>query len=208
MQIQCDCGTFKATIDHFPKATPGRLMCYCDDCQVYLMHLKRTDLLDEAGGTEIVPVYPANMKVVSGASELRCLRLSDKGPFRWSVGCCNTPILNTRPTHPWLGVFANVYNKKDPRFLEKTFGPIRSRILGKYAKGAMPPPGTPKTFDFKAMRTVLPFTLKGRFGGKSRPSPFFDPETDLPIREPVVLSANERASLQAEWVRLASFQHK
>jgi hypothetical protein len=59
MKIQCECGAFSATLNAFPKATPGRLVCYCDDCQSYLHHLGRADLLDANGGTEVIPAYPA-----------------------------------------------------------------------------------------------------------------------------------------------------
>lgn len=66
MNIQCECGKFRAELEKFPKNTPGRAICYCDDCQTYLHYLGRSDLLDSAGGTQIIPVYPSEMKVLQG----------------------------------------------------------------------------------------------------------------------------------------------
>ena len=37
--------------------TVNRVVCYCDDCQAFLHYLKRADLLDAHGGTDIVQVY-------------------------------------------------------------------------------------------------------------------------------------------------------
>ncbi|MEN0060360.1 MAG: DUF6151 family protein, partial [Bdellovibrio sp.] len=92
MEIQCECGQFKAKIEPFPANTPGRCICYCDDCQTYLHHIGRADLLTAAGGTEIIPVYPQQIHILTGQELLRCTRLSPKGLFRWWVACCHTPI--------------------------------------------------------------------------------------------------------------------
>jgi hypothetical protein len=171
MQIQCECGQFKAEIKNFPKETPGRVGCYCDDCQMYAAYLNRTDILDSAGCTEIVPNYPLNISIIQGQDVLKCVRLYEKGMFRWSTTCCNTPIGNTRPKHPWMGLHAIVFNQKNKSDLGDTLGPIKSRVMGKFAKGA-PAKGTPDNLDFKAIRTVMPFLLKGFLLGKSKSSPF------------------------------------
>src|SRR6476646_2142775 len=105
MEIQCECGRFRAELTSFPRNTPGRLACYCDDCQTYAHFLGRADLLDAAGGTEVVPAYPAEVKFVAGKELLACTRLSPRGMFRWSTTCCNTPIANTMPGFPWAGIF-------------------------------------------------------------------------------------------------------
>lgn len=204
MQIQCECGQFRAEIKQFPNEMPGRLACYCDDCQIYLMHMKRADLfLDGAGGTEIAPIYPAHLTLVSGAEQLRCLRLSPRGLFRWSASCCNTPIANVQPGFPWIGVFARPFTIKDPRLLEKTFGPIRSGIMGKFARGRRPE-GVAETMSFKAVRSVFPFLLKGFLTGKAKKSPFFKDDGKTPLKEPVILAKEERERLQRELSALQS----
>lgn len=192
MRIQCSCGKVQAEVAEFPKATPGRLVCYCDDCQAFLRYLGRADLLDAGGGTEIVPAYPANVRLVSGVEQLKCTRLSDKGMYRWSTTCCNSPIANTHLGTPWVGIHKNAYQAKDPQFLERTLGPVKAAIMGKFATGPTIP-GTPATFNFKGMLVVLPFILKGKINGKSKGSPFFQADGKTPIKPPTVLSADERA---------------
>ncbi len=158
MQIQCECGKFSAELTKFPENTPGRLMCYCDDCQIYLHHLGRADLFDPVGGTEIVPVYPSEIRFVNGQELLKALRLSPNGMFRWSTTCCNTPVANTRHQMPYVGVFSRVYNVQDASYLAKVLGPIKSRIHGKFVQGPTPV-GTSKKLGVKDIRAVLPFML-------------------------------------------------
>lgn len=195
MQIRCECGEFRAELTGFPKNTPGRLACYCNDCQAYLHYLKRSDLLDSAGGTEVVPVYPSEFKFVSGVEHLRCTRLSPNGLHRWSTACCNTPIANTRPGFPWVGILHRPYNVVDPRFLEKTLGQIRSRIHGRFAS-ATPPEGTSDKIRFRDALVVMPFLLKGFLLGKQKSSPFFKPDGS-PIVEPQVVPREERERIEA-----------
>jgi hypothetical protein len=195
MEIHCECGKFRAELTKFPQATPGRLVCYCEDCQSFLHSLNRADLLDENGGSEIIPAYPADIRLTAGKEHLACTRLSPKGMYRFSTSCCKTPVANTDMTRPWVGFYRRMYTVKDPNLLEKELGPVKSRIMGKFAKGT-PPEGTPKTFDFRAMISVLPFILKGVLFKKAKPSPFF--ESGESLVKPQVLTLEERrAALDA-----------
>jgi hypothetical protein len=197
MQIQCECGTFRAQLDNFPRNTPGRLACYCDDCQTFLLRLNRADLLDSAGGTEVIPVYPADMKIVAGREVLKCLRLSPEGLYRWYASCCNTPVTNTRPGFPWMGMVHRMFSVPDPGHLERTLGPVKSRIMGRFARGT-PPAGTAKNIDFHGFMTVLPFLAKGMLTGKSKPSPLFENDGRTPIVQPIVLSLDERNAIRRQ----------
>lgn len=198
MEIQCQCGKFRARLKAFPNGTPGRLVCYCDDCQMYLRHLKRTDLLDANGGTEVIPAYPVDVEVLLGPEHLRCTRLSPTGTFRFSTSCCNTPIVNTRPGRPWAGFLRCVYTAAgDTQKLDQVLGPVRSRIMGCYAQGT-PPAGTPKKFDLKAVLTVMPFMLKGKLLGKYRPSPFFAKDGVTAIAVPYVLNEAKRPEVPGQ----------
>ena len=196
MKIQCECGKFSAELTAFPKNTPGRLVCYCDDCQSYLHHLKRPELLDENGGTEVIPAYPRDVKILSGKEQMKCVRLGPKGMFRFVAGCCNTPIGNTRANSPWVGLLRRIYTAKDPGALDRTFPSVRSRIMGRFAKGT-PPAGTPQTFDFKGFVSVMPFMLKGKIFGKYKPSPFFEADGATPVVKAYVLSQEERQAARA-----------
>lgn len=192
MEIQCDCGKFRAELTQFPKNTPGRLICYCDDCQAFAHYLKRPDLLDENGGSEIIPAYPADIKIIAGKELVKCVRLHSKGLYRFFTSCCFTPIANTDPIRPWAGILRRMYVNKDPTKLDRELGAVKSSIMGKHAKGT-PPEGTPQTFDFKGMVTVLPFIIKGKIFGKAKPSPFFDKGES--IVEPKVLTSDERSNI-------------
>ena len=86
-KLRCDCEKFKAELSNFPKNSAGRSVCYCDDCQTFLHYLKRSELLDVNGGSEIIPVYPSDFKIIQGKNLLACVRLSPKGPFRWYTSC-------------------------------------------------------------------------------------------------------------------------
>ncbi len=189
MKIQCDCGIFRAELQNFPKATPGRLICYCDDCQSYLHFLKRTDLLDANGGTEIIPAYPSDIKILQGKENLKCTRLVTTGMYRFSTTCCNTPIANTDPKRPWAGILRRVYTNKDPNKLDQSLGKVRASVMGKFGHGTLPK-GTPQTFNFKGFLAVMPFILKGKILGRNKPTPFFNNETSIVV--PKVLSKEER----------------
>jgi hypothetical protein len=189
MEIQCQCGQFRAELKSFPKDTPGRLKCYCDDCQSYLHFIKRADLLDEHGGTEIIPAYPSDIRFIAGQETLACVRLSPRGMYRYYTSCCNTPVANLDPQRPWAGIHRRMYTAKDPQALDRAFPSVKASIMGKFAKGK-PPAGTPNTFDFTGMRAVFPFLIKGKLFGKAKPSPFF--ENGSPVGELKVLTKLER----------------
>lgn len=167
-------------------------MCYCSDCQALLKHIGRTDLLDKNGGSEIIPAYPADIKLLAGREHLACLRLSDSGMFRFYATCCRTPIANTDPVRAWVGIHRRMYTAKDPDRLDRELGPVRARIMGKDAQGT-PPKGTPQKFNFKGFVTVMPFILKGIIFGKAKPSAFFENGTSIVV--PTVLTAAERSKL-------------
>ncbi|AZZ36399.1 hypothetical protein CIK05_06205 [Bdellovibrio sp. qaytius] len=148
--------------------------------------------MDENGGTEIIPAYPADIKIVAGKDVVKCIRLHSKGMYRFFTSCCLTPIANTDPARPWAGINQRMYVTKDPTILDRELGPVKASIMGKYAKGT-PPAGTPQTFDFKGMVTVMPFIIKGKFLGKAKHSPFFDNGEAIVV--PKVLSAEERSKI-------------
>jgi len=180
MIVQCDCGKFQGEISNFPQSSLGRVACYCDDCQAFLNKLGRSELLDEYGGTEIMPVYPCDFKFLHGAENLKCNRLKPNGLNRWSTTCCNSPIANNKPGF-WIGIFRNAYTCRDSGCLTE-LGPIRSRIMGKFAK-PNPPFYIPKSFDLNAFRVVFPFLLRGKLTGKFKRSPFFKEDSMTPVKE-------------------------
>ena len=197
MRIQCTCGKFQVDLAAFPKSSPGRMVCYCDDCQAYMVHLGRTDLLDPAGGTEVIPLYPSDVTVVAGADQLLATQLAPNHVYRYSTKCCNSPVGNTRPGFSWLGMQRNLFTVKDPQLLDKTLGEVRARIMGKFAKGPVPK-GTADKMNLSAAIAVIPFMLKGRLGNKGKTSPFFAAD-GAAVGESKVLTKLERADLMKRW---------
>jgi hypothetical protein len=88
-----------------------------------------------------------------------------------------------------------VFTVEDSGYLERTFGAVRSRIMGRYARGT-PPSGTAEKLDFKGFRTVLPFIIKGLVTGKAKGSPFFAQDGRTPIVPPILLSLQEKQAIR------------
>lgn len=155
------------------------MVCYCNDCQDFLSIMERSDRLDKFGGTEIVPVYPSDIKILQGKEYLQCHRLTKNGLYRWSASCCISPIANTRAEFPWVGLFHSTFTSIDSNSLNR-LGKIKCRIFGRDAKKGAPFPISPK-IGFSDMLVVLPFVIKGKILKKHRHSPFFEDDGRTPI---------------------------
>ncbi len=186
MKIQCDCGQFTAELINCPQESPGRIVCYCDDCQNYLKIIKREDLLDPYGGIEIIPVYPTNYHFLSGIDKLKCLRLTSHGLYRWYTHCCNSPIGNTTTSIPWVGIFHNAFKLENNNYLE-VFGPVKSRVMGHF-KTKETPFKVSNKLSLKDILVVCPFILKGLIKNKKKGSPFFKKDNSTPIIGPEIIS--------------------
>ena len=147
--------------------------------------INRPDLLDPCGGTEVIPDYPRESVLRTGAARLRCHRLSATGLYRWTAGGCNAPIGNTRPRHPRFGVFQPAYRAADPLNLTR-LGPIRSRVMGKFATRS-PPFQIARNIGPRNVLVVLPFVQIGWITGKHRHSPFLQEDGRTPIAPPELL---------------------
>lgn len=193
--IQCDCGQFQIEISEFTDSTPGRAVCYCDDCQSFLHHLGRSELLDANGGSEVIPVYPSSIRILSGQEHLRCTRLSPKGLYRFSTTCCQTPVANLASGMPWAGISARMFHHSDSGILDRLLGPVKSRIMAKFAYGSIPkyasPMLQPRDFVF-----VLPFVIRGLILGKRTPSPFFKADGKTPVVTPEIIALDARNELR------------
>ena len=121
----------------FPNNTPGRLVCYCIECRTFLEKINRTDLLDNFGGTEIIPAYPNEIEITLGKERLKCICLTETGTYRWTTTCCNSPIANTKGVFPWAGIIHSAYTAQDAAALEK-LGKIRCRVFGRDALANAP----------------------------------------------------------------------
>lgn len=185
MIIKCDCHKFTAKVEPFPKCSAGIVFCYCDDCQKYLKKIGRPELLDDYGGSEIIPVYPNNFVITNGIENLVCHSLSPNGLRRWTTSCCQTPIANTLPRFPWLGLSGKAVKNAGGSDYE-SLGDVRSRIMGKY-KTSDAPFKISEKLSLKDGFVVLPFVVKGFLFKLYSRNPFFEKDGKTPISEVHIL---------------------
>jgi hypothetical protein len=183
--LRCSCGKLKGTLQRTREI--NRCICYCADCQAFAHFLKREhDILDEFGGTSIIQTIPKHVKFLEGTENLACIRLTENGLLRWYAACCNTPIGNTSPNFklPFIGLIHNCLSV-EPASLDETFGSIRMHVSTQDAIGEH----KPKSMGFLAgTLRVMSIVVRSRLDGSYRQTPFFVPETGLPIVPPQVLN--------------------
>jgi hypothetical protein len=189
-KIQCRCGQVRGLL----KATrpSNRCVCYCADCQAFARHLQARDAMDSQGGTDIIQVPASNLVFTQGAEQLACIRLTDKGLLRWYASCCGTLIGNTPADWKvsFVGLIHTCLRGGSPS-VDESFGPVTMRVGVNSAIGANKPAAVGL---FSGIAKAVLIIVRGRFGGAYRASPFFNPQTGLPVAKPKVLSAEELAA--------------
>ncbi len=198
LELECRCGAIHGTARGVSPDSVNRVICFCADCQTFVHHLGRADLLDAKGGSDIIQVAPATVAFDRGTENIAALRLGPKGPYRWYATCCKTPLGNTvEPSLPFVGIVFELF--RDARSAEKrdeVFGPPRASIHGKSAIGEPPPGSTGMSFRFLA-RTIR-IILGWKLGGRVWPHPYFDRESGKPLYPVAVLSKEEREAASAK----------
>lgn len=193
-ELRCRCGEVHGWVVNTSPKTVNRVVCYCDDCQAFAHHLRRADLLDTHGGTDIVQVAPASLSFAGGEGRIAGLRLGPKGLYRWYASCCNTPLGNTMgPAIPFVGVVAQAF-ENDARRADDVFGKPIGAIQGKYAVGD-PPEGSTRMNPRLLMR-VIRTVLGWRLGGQVWPHPYFDSATRAPKYPVTTLTYAQREALR------------
>lgn len=196
VELQCRCGKVHGWLrDASPNAV-NRVVCYCDDCQAFLHHLDRADLLDAHGGSDIVQVAPSALSFDRGSEHITAVRLTPGGLYRWYASCCRTPLGNTvSPRLPFVGIVTELFQKApSARPCDEVFGAPRGRILGKFAIGE-PPSGSVRP-DVRLLARMVWKVLGWRLRGKAWPHPFFDRASGNPKYPVTVLSTAEREALR------------
>ena len=194
--IRCRCGNVRGEVD--PGRAYTRGTCYCKDCQAYARFLERPDMVDACGGTDIVPMAPAGVRVTAGVEHVACMSLSEKGILRWYASCCRTPLGNTprNPSVAYVGM-ATVCFDAPVEAIDAALGP-RDRVVLNGASATCKVRTTPLAFLFGGLniaRHILAAKLRG-----PQPSPFFDAQ-GRPLRAPDVLTAAQRDALGANPVQ-------
>jgi hypothetical protein len=190
--LRCRCGRVRGLAKDVAPGAGFRFVCYCRDCQAFARFLERPDVLDAAGGTDILHLPTGHVKLTAGAGAVRCLRFSER-VFRWYADCCKTPIANSAgPRFPVAGIIHSFMDHEaDGRSRDEALGAPLCRLFERSALAPLPPNAPPPpSFSLYALR--LPKLLGWWLGGYGRPNPFFDEETKAPLSEPRVFARGER----------------
>lgn len=166
--IHCACGSLHGEILGLEPSNCNRCICYCDDCRAFARFLgKEETVLDPLGGTEIVQLSPARIRLLRGEEHLAAIRLSPRGPLRWYASCCMSPLGNTVEGSrlPFAGMIRPTLRPPPGKNDEAVFGPVRGTVYGRYALGdsgqAGLHPGIPKRMALRLLRLILSWKLQG-----------------------------------------------
>jgi hypothetical protein len=195
LTLRCRCARVHGVAADASRSTGNRLVCYCDDCQLFVRFLGRPDVLDAAGGTDIYQMAPARLQITEGHAALRCVRLFEKGLYRWYTDCCRTPIANTvGPRVPFVGLIAS-FIEGDARSVDDALGKPLGLLYERCAIGEVPPQAI-RTAQSRVIARCVRMMVGWWVTGKGSPSPFFDPRTRAPVVAPRTLGASDREALR------------
>lgn len=193
MQLRCRCGAVRGEMD--TARAYVRASCYCKDCRAFARFLGQPDMLDASGGSDIVATAPATVRFTAGVEHVACMSLSPKGLYRWYAACCRTPLGNTprAPRLPYVGMVTACFDAA-PQAVDAALGP-RGRTVINTGSATAPVRARPLLFVTGGLR-ILAGILGARLR-RERTSPFFD-SSDHPLRQPEVISREQRAALERE----------
>lgn len=192
-QLQCKCGAVRG---HIKEGGPhNRLICYCTDCRAFARFLAGAgagdrDILDAAGGTEIIQLAQSRLHFVSGAEQLVALKLTEKGMVRWYTKCCHTAIGNTlaSPAGAFIGLIHSCLHRQQ---LEPDFGAKVALLNTSTALGPVQQRGLTGV-----LLRFLTIMISERLSGRYRQSPLFSSEGVLRVT-PKTLTKTELQQLKA-----------
>lgn len=176
------------------------MVCYCDDCQAFARWIEEQGgerFVDDRAGSDVVQVWPSQLRITDGIDKLSLMRLSEKGLLRWFTDCCKTPAGNMLPNHrsPFVGLPSCFVHASDGGSLDAAIGAPFARIQGKFIRGGCPSDVHP-TAPLSVFARSARFLLRGFVTKQFRPSPYFD--GDAPRVVARVLSRAERDALRGD----------
>lgn len=197
--VKCSCGKVGGVIRSLSPGSSNHVRCACKGCQSYAHYLGRAhDMLDSEGYSNIFQINPADFEIHEGLEHLACVRITPKGPLRWHAACCKTPLGNTFPKGgvPFIGVLPICSGHKGASDeVVKMIGPSRANVNGRN-KASLGE-------KVKTLRMLPRFVCKliaWRIKGGKSWKPFFKEDTMEPIREPILVTKEERKALYAKVV--------
>ena len=193
--LRCRCGKLQGELD--PAGVAARAVCYCKDCQAFARFLEREggapDVLEDAGGTEVAASLPGAVHLTGGLEHLACMSLSPRGLYRWYASCCGTPVGNTPrdPKTAYVGM-VRACLAAPAATLDRELG--ASHVVVETGSALSPVQSTPARTAWAVVK-IGTMILRARLGGGYRANPFFRPASNEPLRQPRVLTRDERAAL-------------
>lgn len=189
--LKCRCGKVTGQMQAKAAKMGTRIICYCEDCQAFLKFLGTDDkYLDEYNGTDIFQVPVSHLEITVGEEHIRCLRLTEKGMFRWYTNCCKTPIGNTFSAKwPFIGLIHSFMSAQDKR--DTILGPVYAHVNRKALTKSLPSERDQTGSLIIVLLKILGWKLKGL----GKPNPFFDDKGN-PITKPKIIrkdTHNERS---------------
>jgi len=186
--LKCDCGTVQGKLKLKSPAEGNHVVCFCVDCQAFANNLSgRGDILDDWGGTRVYQSALWNVEIYTGIDQLRCLRLTRKGLYRWYTGCCDTPVGNTGSAKfPFVGLIHNFLDTGEQT--DVLLGPVRGYHKLESAIGKPPEDIQKVGMPVTTMIRVFYRLIKWKLTGSNKPNPFFD-ASGKSISKPRVLSS-------------------
>lgn len=195
--IKCTCGKVEGIARSLSRASTNHVVCSCKGCQSYAHYLGRTDdMLDDAGGSNIVQMDPSKFEITKGMEHVVCMRVTPDGPLRWYTSCCKTPLGNTFPRGglPFIGflpICLGIKGASDDLV----------KLVGK-SRGHVNRPGKTPFLDqvgnFLMIVGLFCKIMFWRLRGGPSFKPFFDADTMRPMVKPIKISDEERAALEAK----------
>ena len=188
LQLKCSCGSVKGTISDISPKLGNRIICYCNDCQAFPTHLDVADtVLDEHGGTDIFQMPISHINITEGSEHIRCLRLTQKGLYRWYTECCKTPIGNTlNAKMPFIGI---IHSFIDSGNKDEDLGPVFGGIQTKSAKDGLTI--NPEWHsEFRITLRVFSKLFIWKIKGYNKPSAFFTDDGKA-IAKPRIVSSSD-----------------
>jgi hypothetical protein len=190
LAIQCRCGQVRGVARDVGPRTVSHASCYCHDCRAFAHWLGREDLLDDHGGSILVQLARSRLEILEGRDQMRCMRLSDKGMYRWYAACCRSPLGNTITAIPFVGLAESAF-ALDQAGAKARFGPALAGWTSEAVGGRPPGP----RFGVRGLLHVTRLVASWLIGRRGHPTPFFD-RKNRPTVPPQVLSAAERQKLR------------
>lgn len=187
LSLKCKCGAVEGGISHVSPKVGNHVVCYCNDCQAFANHLSMDgDILDAWGGTEIYQTAPWHISIHKGIENIRCLRLTPKGLYRWYTGCCNTPVGNTLSArYPFVGVIHSFIDKDGET--ESKLGYVKGYNKLEAAKGEIPAEYQDMGMPLGTTMAVIWRLIRWKLTRSGKPNLFFD-ESGLCISKPEILN--------------------